>query len=231
MPMSQRDVSLLSAVLSVIAGSTDTIGYLGLHGLFTAQITGNLVIVAAHITTGNPAITALLLAVPVFMLVLLGTSVLTTVLQHRHLPTLAPLLALELLLLISFDALCVAAGSPFHLDAPRGVLAGMFGVAAMAVQSALVQTSLLGTPVTGVMTTNVTNFVLALGQWLLPLRAGAREEAHRKAMRILPVIVGFMLGCALGAAAENAYGLRALALPAALAVLALLMGLRLSARG
>jgi uncharacterized membrane protein YoaK (UPF0700 family) len=229
--MSQRDVSLLSAVLSVIAGSTDTIGYLGLHGLFTAQITGNLVIVAAHITTGNPAITALLLAVPVFMLVLLGTSVLTTVLQHRHLPTLAPLLALELLLLISFDALCVAAGSPFHLDAPRAVLAGMFGVAAMAVQSALVQTSLSGTPVTGVMTTNVTNFVLALGQWLLPLRAGAREEAHRKAMRILPVIVGFMLGCALGAAAENAYGLRALALPAALAVLAMLMGLRLSARG
>ena len=56
---------------------------------------------------------------------LLGTSVLTTVLQHRHLPTLAPLLALELLLLISFDALCVAAGSPFHLDAPRAVLAGM----------------------------------------------------------------------------------------------------------
>jgi uncharacterized membrane protein YoaK (UPF0700 family) len=231
MPLSQRNASLLSAVLSVIAGSTDTIGYLGLHGLFTAQITGNLVIVAAHITTGNPAITALLLAVPVFMLVLLGTSVLTTVLQHRHLPTLAPLLALELLLLISFDALCVAAGSPFHLDAPRAVLAGMFGVAAMAVQSALVQTSLSGTPVTGVMTTNVTNFVLALGQWLLPLRAGAREEAHRKAMRILPVIVGFMLGCALGAAAENAYGLRALALPAALAVLAMLMGLRLSARG
>jgi uncharacterized membrane protein YoaK (UPF0700 family) len=231
MPLSQRNASLLSAVLSVIAGSTDTIGYLGLHGLFTAQITGNLVIVAAHITTGNPAITALLLAVPIFMLVLLGTSVLTTVLQHRHLPTLAPLLALELLLLISFDALCVAAGSPFHLDAPRAVLAGMFGVAAMAVQSALVQTSLSGTPVTGVMTTNVTNFVLALGQWLLPLRAGAREEAHRKAMRILPVIVGFMLGCALGAAAENAYGLRALALPAALAVLAMLMGLRLSARG
>lgn len=229
--MSQRYVSLLSALLSVIAGSTDTIGYLGLHGLFTAQITGNLAILAAHITTGNPAITALLLAVPVFMLVLLATSVLMTVLQHRHLPTLAPLLALELLLLISFEALCVTAGSPFDLAAPRGMLAGMFGVAAMAVQSALVQTALSGTPVTGVMTTNVTNFVLALGQWLVPLRAGTRAEAHRKAMRILPVIVGFILGCALGAAAENAYGLRALALPTALALLALLMGLRASARG
>jgi uncharacterized membrane protein YoaK (UPF0700 family) len=229
--MSQRYVSLLPAVLSVIAGSTDTIGYLGLHGLFTAQITGNLVILAAHITTGNAAITALLLAVPVFMLVLLATSVLTTVLQHRHLPTLAALLALQLLLLIGFGALCVTAGSPFDLRSPRGVLTGMSGVAAMAVQSALVQTALSGTPATLVMTTNVTNFVLALGQWLVPLRAGAREEAHRKAMRILPVIVGFILGCALGAAAENAYGLRALGLPVALALLALLMGLRVSARG
>ena len=188
-------------------------------------------ILAAHITTGNPAITALLLAVPVFMLVLLATSVLTTVLQHRHLPTLPPLLALQLLLLICFGALCVTAGSPFDLRSPRGVLTGMSGVAAMAVQSALVQTALSGTPATLVMTTNVTNFVLALGQWLVPLRAGAREEAHRKAMRILPVIVGFILGCALGAAAENAYGLRALGLPVALALLALLMGLRVSARG
>jgi len=230
MPTSQRCASLLAAVLSVIAGSTDTIGYLGLHGLFTAQITGNLVILAAHITMGNPAITALLLAVPVFMLVLLATSVLTTVLQHRHIPTLQPLLALQLLLLISFDALCATAGSPFDLHAPRGVLAGMFGVAAMAVQSALVQTALSGTPATLVMTTNVTNFVLALGQWMVPLRTGARQEAHRKAMRILPVIVGFILGCALGAAAEEAYGLRALAVPVALALLALLMGLRVSAR-
>jgi uncharacterized membrane protein YoaK (UPF0700 family) len=231
MSMSQRYLSLLPAVLSVIAGSTDTIGYLGLHGLFTAQITGNLVILAAHITTGNAAITALLLAVPVFMLVLLATSVLTTVLQHRHLPTLAPLLALQLLLLISFAALCVTAGSPFDLRSPRGVLTGMSGVAAMAVQSALVQTALSGTPATLVMTTNVTNFVLALGQWLVPLRAGARAEAHRKAMRILPVIVGFIFGCALGAGAENVYGLRALGLPVALALLALLMGLRVSARG
>jgi uncharacterized membrane protein YoaK (UPF0700 family) len=229
--MSQRNASSLSALLSVIAGSTDTIGYLGLHGLFTAQITGNLAILAAHVITGNPAITALLLAVPVFMLALLATSMLTTVLQHRHIPTLQPLLALQLLLLIGFDALCVTADSPFDPAAPRAVLAGMFGVAAMAVQSALVQTALSGTPVTGVMTTNVTNFVLALGQWLVPLRAGVRQEAHLKAMRLLPVIVGFILGCALGAAAETAYGLRAMHLPVALALLALLIGLRVGARG
>jgi uncharacterized membrane protein YoaK (UPF0700 family) len=34
-------------VLSLIAGSVDVIGFLGLDGLFTAHITGNLVAVAA----------------------------------------------------------------------------------------------------------------------------------------------------------------------------------------
>ena len=34
-------------VLSVIAGATDSIGFLGLNGLFTAHITGNLVVLAA----------------------------------------------------------------------------------------------------------------------------------------------------------------------------------------
>jgi len=33
----------LPFVLSLIAGSTDIIGFLGLNGLFTAHITGNLV--------------------------------------------------------------------------------------------------------------------------------------------------------------------------------------------
>ena len=44
---------LLPALLSVIAGSTDVISFLGLAGLFTAHITGNLVILAAHIVTGG----------------------------------------------------------------------------------------------------------------------------------------------------------------------------------
>jgi uncharacterized membrane protein YoaK (UPF0700 family) len=40
---------VLPFVLSVIAGSTDIIRFLGLNGLFTAHITGNIVVLAAHI--------------------------------------------------------------------------------------------------------------------------------------------------------------------------------------
>jgi uncharacterized membrane protein YoaK (UPF0700 family) len=39
----------LPIVLSVIAGSTDVIGFLGLDGLFTAHIAGNVVVPTAHL--------------------------------------------------------------------------------------------------------------------------------------------------------------------------------------
>ena len=45
MPAGSR---LLPTVLSITAGSVDVIGFLALGGVFTAHITGNVVIVAAH---------------------------------------------------------------------------------------------------------------------------------------------------------------------------------------
>jgi len=51
---------LLPAVLSVTAGSVDVISFLELDGLFNVHITGNLVIIAAHMVAGRTANTALL---------------------------------------------------------------------------------------------------------------------------------------------------------------------------
>src|SRR2546430_10610178 len=64
-----RSSWLLPAVLSTTAGAVDVIGFLALGGLFTAHITGNVVIVAAHYVTGGFSQIGPLLAVPVFMAV------------------------------------------------------------------------------------------------------------------------------------------------------------------
>src|SRR5215475_2214610 len=61
---------LLPFILSVIAGSADIIGFLGLGGLFVAHITGNLVILAARIVARDQAPLAHLIAVPVFVVAL-----------------------------------------------------------------------------------------------------------------------------------------------------------------
>jgi uncharacterized membrane protein YoaK (UPF0700 family) len=44
---------LLPVVLSTTAGAVDIIGFLALGGLFTAHITGNLVVLAAHLRDGR----------------------------------------------------------------------------------------------------------------------------------------------------------------------------------
>ena len=49
------NAKMLPAVLSVIAGSVDAISFLGLGGLFTAHVTGNLVVLVAHLATGSRA--------------------------------------------------------------------------------------------------------------------------------------------------------------------------------
>lgn len=214
---------VLPFVLSLIAGSTDTISFLGLNGLFTAHITGNVVILAAHLITGDPAIVSYILAVPVFMLVLLAASLFANELERSGVATLRPLLSLQLLLLVGFLVLSVVYGVRYGVNSAVAVVTGMIGVGAMAVQAALVQISLKGTPSTGVMTTNVTHFVVALAELLARRDVSTAEKARKRMLHILPVISGFGLGCALGAASEEAWGLRSLGLPSAVALLAVML--------
>ena len=217
-------VQALLVVLSLTAGCTDVIGFLGLNGLFTAHITGNLVVLAAHIVAGDPAIFSYILSVPVFMLVLFLTRLFARALERAGLDTLGPLLLLQLLSLAAFLVLCVTAGPWLDPNAATVVFAGMFGVVAMAVQNALVQISLKGVPSTAVMTTNVTHFMLDLGGVLVGGEPAEIAKARSRAMHTLPVIVGFTVGCGLGGACEAAVGLWSLALPTGLALLALAIG-------
>ena len=54
----------LPTLLSVIAGTVDLTGFLNLGNLFTAHITGNLVVVAALIVRGGRINPAQVLAIP-----------------------------------------------------------------------------------------------------------------------------------------------------------------------
>jgi uncharacterized membrane protein YoaK (UPF0700 family) len=158
------------------------------------------------------------------MLVLFLTRLFAGALERTGRDTLEPLLLLQLLTLAAFLALCITVGPWTNPNAATAVLAGMFGVAAMAVQNALVQISLRNAPTTAVMTTNVTHFMLDLGRGLVGGDPAEVAKARSRAVHTLPVIVGFATGCGLGAAYQTAAGLWSLTLPTALALLALAMG-------
>src|SRR3981189_1175800 len=228
---SSLNANLLPPVPRKIAGSGDAIGFLGLGGLFTAHVTGNLVILAAHLVSGTGAPVAPMLSVPVFVVTLGLTRLLAGALERVGFASLRPLLLLQLLLLVGFLVLCVSAGPRIDPDASIAILAGMLGVSAMAVQNALVQVSLKGAPSTAVMTTNITRFMMDVGDVMLERKPADVAKARDRAMRTWPAIVGFAIGCGLGATCEAAIGLRSLALPAGLALLAVAMGMTANLEG
>ena len=214
----------LPFLLSVIAGTTDVIGFLGLDGLFTAHITGNLVMLAAHVVSGGAAPLAAMLSVPIFMTVLGLSRLLAAGLEALGHASLRPLLLLQFVLLVGFLALCIPAGSRLESTAPIAIVAGMLGVSAMAVQNAMVRISLKGAPATAVMTTNITLLVIDLGDMLIARDRREVARARSRARHTWPAVLGFAVGCTLGAACEMLVGLRSLALPAGLALLALALG-------
>jgi uncharacterized protein DUF1275 len=71
----------------------DAIGFIGLGGLFTAHVTGNLVVLAAHIVAGKKASVATTMSVPVFILVLGLTRLLAGGLERVRVASLRPLAA------------------------------------------------------------------------------------------------------------------------------------------
>jgi uncharacterized membrane protein YoaK (UPF0700 family) len=218
-------IMLLPTVLSLIAGSCDIITFIGLGGLFTAHITGNLVVLVARVVAGDHALTSYILSVPVFVAALALTTLFAALLGRAGMASLRPLLILQLLLLSGCFLLCVASGAPIDPTDGRALTAGMLAVSGMAVQNAIVQVSTKGMPSTAVMTTNISRFVADFIAVLTERNRDLAAKAAARTKHTAPAIVGFAVGCGLGAGCEIIIGLWALALPTGLAFLALVIGL------
>jgi uncharacterized membrane protein YoaK (UPF0700 family) len=218
-------LKLLPFVLSLVAGSLDITGFLGLGGLFTAHITGNLVVLAARLVAHEPSPLSYAISVPVFIVILVLTRLLVDGLDRIAIPSLVPLLGLQFFFLLLTLGICFATGPRADADGPGITLAGMMAVSGMAVQNALVRVSLTGAPSTAVMTTNVTVFAMDIGEIWFGTNEADRAKARIRARRTWPAIAGFLVGCVLGAVCEPAFGLMAFAVPTLLALGAVGFGL------
>src|SRR5262245_38889839 len=110
----------LPTLLSVIAGMVDLIGFLELGNIFTAHITGNLVVLAAVLVRGGPVNLAQALALPVFMLALAATWLIARQSGRRG-PSLARLLlGVQFLLLAGVLIFSVITHPSAH---PHGLMA------------------------------------------------------------------------------------------------------------
>jgi len=197
----------------------DVISFVSLK-LFTAHVTGNLVVIAALLVRGGPPNLAQILAVPVFILAVGGVWLIAKHLNKRGPALVRPLLLVQFLLLACVFMVAVVyhpAANPHGLIA---VIAAMIAVSAMACQFSLLRLGVRGAPSTAVMTGNLTKTTLSL---LDTLSGGAPviEGARMQLKKTVQLVVGFFAGCLIGAAAFSRLGEWAWSLPVVLAAVAL----------
>ena len=105
-----RNNLIATTVLSWVAGYVDTAGFLGLNGLFTAHVTGNLIVAGAEIAgVGGEAVWVRLAVIPVFM----ASVALTTVIAKTQQPKFSKLLWFEAVMLLIFAVVSVAVPAYF----------------------------------------------------------------------------------------------------------------------
>src|ERR1700735_3348519 len=100
----------IPALLSLNGGFVDTVGFLGLQGLFTAHVTGNFVTLASTLVAGTHGVIAKLAALPEFVIVIALARVAGAAMRAHELPALRWLLVAKVLFLLSFFVLAVILG-------------------------------------------------------------------------------------------------------------------------
>jgi uncharacterized membrane protein YoaK (UPF0700 family) len=196
----------------------DVIGFLAL-GIFTAHVTGNIVVIGALLVRHNRVNPAQILAIPVFMLAVAATWLIAKASRRRGIGLMRPLLLIQFLLitcLLIFSAITKPSNDPHGLMA---TVAAMIAVSAMACQFALLRLALPVAPSTAVMTGNLTNAVLAFVD-LHSKNQPLMESDSRRLTSAVHRLIGFFVGCVIATAALMYLGDWAWSLPAALAAVA-----------
>jgi uncharacterized membrane protein YoaK (UPF0700 family) len=214
----------IPALLSLNGGFVDTIGFLGLQGLFTAHVTGNFVTLAATLVAGTHGVIAKLLALPEFVAVIVVARLVSAAMTARGMPTLRWLLVAKVTLLLAFFVLAVTLGPFPDSDAPVALLTGFAGIAGMAVQNAVQRAHYATLPPTTLMTGNTTQAALDAVDLLY---GGASDQAattRARFGRTVRSIAWFAGGCALAAVLYYWIGFWSLAVPVAVGATTAILG-------
>jgi uncharacterized membrane protein YoaK (UPF0700 family) len=214
----------IAPLLSFNGGFVDTVGFLGLHGLFTAHVTGNFVTLGAALTLGTQGVTSKLLALPEFVMVIALARMAETALAARHLSTLRVLLVVKALLLLAFFLLAATLGPFADGDAPAALLTGFTAVAAMAIQNAVQRIHFGNLPPTTAMTVSTTQATLDAIDLLKGLKGEQGLAARTRFYRLFGTIGCFAAGCGSAALLYVSIGFYGLAVSVAIGAAIAILG-------
>lgn len=210
-----NSVLTLNTTLGFLAGYVDALGFIALFGLFTAHITGNLVLIGAELAEPGHHFSILkILVFPAFMIGVALAKIIAFQCQKNARNALLFLYMVEMVLLVAF-MLAGMMAEPLDEDhvSELVMLTGIVAAIAMGVHSGCGRILLTDLTPTGMMTGNVTQLVIEFVELILEK---ADNRARRDFARYFWPIIAFGLGALLAAFAYVRFGFQALMLPIAM---------------
>jgi uncharacterized membrane protein YoaK (UPF0700 family) len=205
-------VVFATATLSFVGGFVDVVGFVALFGLFTAHVTGNFIMLGLEMVHATQLAIAKVLAVPVFIVMVALTRLFVL---HYEKKGEAPWVAMLLAQVALLACFMIAGGITTPHEDPNDigpVVAGLLGVAAMAVQNAGSRLIMSNHGPTTMMTGNTAQAVIDL----VDILRGHPEEnpqARKQFKLLVPAIVAFLAGALLGALAYVTFSFWCLIIP------------------
>ncbi|MYM33542.1 DUF1275 domain-containing protein [Duganella sp. FT94W] len=201
------------AALGFLAGYVDTLGFVGLFGLFTAHVTGNFVLIGRGLIEPSQTIAIKLMVFPVFILFVALARLAILRWERNGGKVLRNSFLFQLFMMLA-TVLCAWHAAPVvEASAPLTLLTGMLCAGAMAVQNCYGKLLLGKTAATTVMTGNVTTLVIEMVDSLR-----GDPEAIGRCKKLAWPVLAFAAGCMLGGVAFLYTGFHGLLLPCVLLV-------------
>lgn len=202
----------VAALLAFNGGFVDTAGFLGLHGLFVAHVTGNFVTLGAALVNGSYGVVNKMLALPAFIAVVALARLAGHGLRITEHSTARILFTIKVGLLLAFFLLAVIYGPFDDGDSPTALLTGFAGIAAMAMQNAVQRVHMSDMPPSTMMTGTTVQATMDAVDLLTNWQPDQRPKTRERFRRLCLSIMSFALGCAVAAPLYAFFGFWCLAL-------------------
>jgi uncharacterized membrane protein YoaK (UPF0700 family) len=211
----------MATLLAGVAGWVDALGFFALAGVFTAHLTGNLVLIGQELIRTENGFLPKLLVFPAFFAGVALAALLHAHRKSRGRSSVRALLLAEAVAVVAFMLAGHVAG-PVKEGEDMGTLAlvaVVLGAMAMGVQNAEGRLALRELGSTAVMTSNITQVMLDVVT-ASRTRGPEQQRSIKRARRQVLPVAAFSLGAILAAYAFLAFGFWGL-VPPIVALLAL----------
>jgi uncharacterized membrane protein YoaK (UPF0700 family) len=210
-------------LLSLNAGYVDTAGFLALHGLFAAHITGNFVTLGMALVSGTSGIWAKILALPTFCLIVFISKLLASSMPKFGLPVLRTLLALKVFFLIAAAVVALSIEISHKGDEASVIITGLLLVSAMALQNAISRIYTSPVPAT-ILTGPLTQMMIDIADLVRGVTPTEQAVIKPRLYAIATNVISFAIGCGISALLFSQIGMFCFLIPPVLALIPTVMG-------